>query len=76
MGFEVNYTKIVDNVRPKAHNVQLKLITPYELLPEINVHGRIELDDNAYKGNISSTTAHTHLSLAAAVEVSKLITSL
>ncbi|XP_034475095.1 uncharacterized protein LOC117782196 [Drosophila innubila] len=68
MGVELNYTKVVDNVRPQAFNVQLKLITPYELLPEINVHGRIEMDDNAYKGNISSWTANTHLSLAAAVE--------
>lgn len=69
MGFELNYTKIVDNVRPKAHDVQLKLITPYELLPEIKVQGRVELDDNAYKGNITSTTANTRLSMAAAVEV-------
>ncbi|XP_064556915.1 uncharacterized protein Apoltp [Drosophila montana] len=68
MGFELNYTKVVDNVRPKAHNVQLKLITPYDQLPEIHIHGKVELDDNAYKGNITSTTAHTHLSLAAAVE--------
>ncbi|EDW03099.1 uncharacterized protein LOC6561417 [Drosophila grimshawi] len=68
MGFELNYTKVIDNVRPKAHNVQLKLITPYEQLPEINIHGNIELDDNVYKGNITSTTAHTHLSLAAAIE--------
>ncbi|TDG46759.1 hypothetical protein AWZ03_006806 [Drosophila navojoa] len=68
LGFEVNYTKVVDNVRPRAYNVQLKLITPYQQLPEIKIHGRIELDDNAYKGNITSITAHTHLSLAAAVE--------
>ncbi|KAH8395625.1 hypothetical protein KR222_003717 [Zaprionus bogoriensis] len=68
MGFELNYTKVVDNVRPKAHNVELKLKTPYDQLPEINVQGHLELDDNAYKGNISSTTANTRLSLAAAVE--------
>lgn len=69
LGCELNYTKIVDNVRPKAHSVQLKLITPYELLPEIQLHGRFELDDNAYKGNISAITSNTRLSLAAAVEV-------
>ncbi|EDW76449.2 uncharacterized protein Dwil_GK14654 [Drosophila willistoni] len=68
MGFQLNYTKVVDNVKPKAHNVQLKLITPYELLREIDINGRLELDDVAYKGNITSITSHTHLSLAAAVE--------
>ncbi|XP_017854431.2 uncharacterized protein LOC108607859 [Drosophila busckii] len=68
LGVELNYTKVIDNVRPKAHNVQLMLMTPYELLPEIKIHGRIELDDNAYKGNITSRTANTFLSLAAAVE--------
>lgn len=70
LGFELNYTKLQDNVKPKAHDVQLKLITPYELLHEIDIHGRLELDDNAYKGNITSITAHTHLSMAASVEVS------
>ncbi|XP_030377336.1 uncharacterized protein LOC115626195 [Scaptodrosophila lebanonensis] len=68
MGFELNYTKVMDHVTPKAHNVQLKLITPYEVLHEIDIYGRLELDDNAYKGNITSITATTHLSLAAAVE--------
>ncbi|XP_017025668.1 uncharacterized protein Apoltp [Drosophila kikkawai] len=68
LGFELNYTKLQDNVKPKAHDVQLKLITPYELLHEIDIHGRLELDDNAYKGNITSITAHTHLSMAASVE--------
>ncbi|XP_043065229.1 LOW QUALITY PROTEIN: uncharacterized protein LOC108101203 [Drosophila ficusphila] len=68
LGFEFNYTKLQDNVKPKAHDVQLKLITPYELLNEIDIHGRLEVDENAYKGNISSTTAHTRLSMAASVE--------
>ncbi|XP_034669576.1 uncharacterized protein LOC117902369 [Drosophila subobscura] len=68
LGFEVNYTKVQDNVKPKAHHVQLKLTTPYELLQEIDIRGRLEVDDNAYKGNITSITAHTHLSLAASVE--------
>ncbi|XP_017105517.3 uncharacterized protein Apoltp [Drosophila bipectinata] len=68
LGFGLNYTKLQDNVKPKAHDVQLKLITPYELLHEIDIHGRLELDDNAYKGNITSITAHTHLSMSASVE--------
>ncbi|XP_016937028.3 uncharacterized protein Apoltp [Drosophila suzukii] len=68
LGFEFNYTTLQDNVKPKAHDVQLKLITPYELLHEIDIHGRLEMDDNAYKGNISAVTAHTLLSMAASVE--------
>ncbi|KAH8412988.1 hypothetical protein KR009_007324, partial [Drosophila setifemur] len=68
LGCELNYTKLQDNVKPKAHDVQLKLITPYTLLQEIEIHGRLELDDNAYKGNITSVTAHTYLSMAASVE--------
>jgi len=70
LGFEFNYTTLQDHVKPKAHDVQLKLITPYELLHEIDIHGRLEVDDNAYKGNISAVTAHTLLSMAASVEVS------
>ncbi|XP_051858776.1 uncharacterized protein LOC117563530 [Drosophila albomicans] len=69
LGVELNYTKVVDNVRPQAHNVELTLITPYAQLPEIQLRAHIEMDDkNTYKGNISSTTAHTHLSIAASVE--------
>ncbi|XP_039479409.1 uncharacterized protein LOC120443997 [Drosophila santomea] len=68
LGFEFNYTALQDNVKPKAHDVQITLLTPYEKLQEIYVHGRLEMDENAYKGNISAVTAHTHLSMAASIE--------
>ncbi|KAH8289923.1 hypothetical protein KR018_003642 [Drosophila ironensis] len=68
IGAEFNYTKLQDNVRPKAYDVQLKLITPYELIHEIDIHGLLEMDDNAYKGNITSVTAHTYLSMGASIE--------
>ncbi|XP_032572582.1 uncharacterized protein LOC6611837 [Drosophila sechellia] len=68
LGFVFNYTALQDNVKPKAHDVQITLLTPYEMLHEIYVHGHLELDENAYKGNISAVTAHTHLSMAASIE--------
>lgn len=68
-GIELNYTKIVDALKPRQHNVMLNLVTPLDVLPELVIIGHLELEENIYKGNISSKTPLTYLSLAASVEV-------
>ncbi|XP_046812149.1 apolipophorins [Lucilia cuprina] len=69
-GFELNYTKIDDSVKPKEHNLQINIKTPFETLKDMNIWGRLEMEmGNIYKGNISSRTASTFLSLAGSVEV-------
>lgn len=69
-GFELNYTKIDDSVKPKEHNLQINIKTPFEVLLNMDIWGRLEMEmGNIYKGNISSRTATTFLSLAGSVEV-------
>ncbi|XP_037927466.1 apolipophorins [Teleopsis dalmanni] len=67
-GFVVNYTKADNTLKPKEHNIYLKLKTPYALLPQIDITGRFEVDDNIYRGNVTSITQETTLSLGASIE--------
>lgn len=71
VGFELNYTKIEDSVKPKEHNLKINIKTPFQVLLDMDVWGKLEMEmGNIYRGNISSRTASTFLSLAGAVEVS------
>nr|XP_013118557.1 unnamed protein product [Stomoxys calcitrans] len=65
---EVDYKKVVDSVKPNEHSVQINVKTPLITLAEMNVWGKIQLEDNVYRGNISSRTPNTFVSLAAALE--------
>lgn len=66
---EFNYTKIDDLVKPKQHALQIRIRTPFETLPYINVLGSLEAEDNIYRSNISSSTANSLISLSSSMEV-------
>ncbi|KAL9926249.1 apolipoprotein lipid transfer particle isoform 1-T7 [Glossina fuscipes fuscipes] len=68
MGIEFNYTKIEDSVKPKEHEIKINIKTPFSVLPEIAIWGSLELEENIYRGNISSRTINTFISLATSVE--------
>ncbi|XP_055847743.1 uncharacterized protein LOC129913211 [Episyrphus balteatus] len=68
-GFMVNYTKVLEEKLVKQHEMALRVKTPYDILKEIEVEAVLELDDNIRRGNITSRTPSTTLSLAASVEI-------
>lgn len=44
-------------------------MTPFEILPTIYLKGNVELEENAYRGNISASTQETNLSFGLSLEV-------
>lgn len=67
---EVDYKKVVESVKPNEHNLHITVKTPLVTLSEMTIVGNLQLEENVYRGNISSRTPNTFVTLGAALEVS------
>lgn len=55
----------------KSYDYLLRLKTPYSTLEKIDFHTNIELDENVYRGRVSTRTTDTYISVGGAYEVGK-----
>lgn len=68
-GFHVNYTTATDDAELKTHEVILQFKTLITNLPTIWIRGIVELEESIYRGNFTTKTDNTELSLAGSFEV-------
>ncbi|XP_005177435.1 apolipophorins [Musca domestica] len=71
---QVEYKKLVDSVKPNEHTVQIVVKTPLMMLSEMSVSGKLQLEENVYRGNLTSHTPSTFVTLAAALEIEESFT--
>lgn len=64
-----NYTKATDETELKIHDLYLRLKTPIPLVPKIDFHGNVEMDEHLSRGNVTIKTVTTDLSFAGSLEV-------
>lgn len=69
VGYFVNYTTTNREPDDKVHNAVVTLKTPFELLKQIDIYASMQLEENTYKGNLTSVTENTYLELSGSLEV-------
>lgn len=69
VGYLSNYSKVIEEVDIKSYDFLLKLKTPFEQLEDIDFHTKLEMEESVYRGNVSTRTPGTLISLAGAFEV-------
>ncbi|XP_054743946.1 uncharacterized protein LOC129248428 [Anastrepha obliqua] len=66
VGFEVNYTQVTDYIKTPEHFLKLNLTLSSG--EEIDITGKVHLEDNLFRGNLKTIAGKSCLSLAAAFE--------
>lgn len=69
IGYFVNVTTTNQDPDDKVYNAVLTLKTPLELLEQIDIYASFQLEENTYKGNLTSVTENTYLELFGSLEV-------
>lgn len=67
LGYTSNYTKVKE-ADLRAHDIEINLMLPSEVLPRVVLAGKVELADTIYHANITGRTKKSFTSLAATLE--------
>lgn len=67
LGASANYSKLIEPDQ-RAHQLQINIRSPLQLLERIQFYGRVEHDDGAYRANVTASTPDTRVSVAGTFE--------
>lgn len=68
VGYSANYTVTIDEEEHRTYDLLLKLKTPFDSAPRVQLRGNAALEENIYRGNVTMKTADTELSIAGSIE--------
>lgn len=57
-----------DDDDSQSHSASAHIHSPFSTLPYLDVKGKLNIDENHYRGNVSLDTATTHLNLLGSIE--------
>lgn len=68
LGVNCNFTNSTNEAESRNYDIGIEVKIPSKVLPKIDFKGNVEIDDGAYRGNISVKTINSQISIAGSFE--------